>query len=61
MKKIYIGYVPKGEHMRETLEHWNTKSLMMFSKKQLKEVQLKFPDELHVKRTVTITAKDEKI
>jgi len=61
MKKIYIGYVPKGEHMRETLEHWNTKSLMMFSKKQFREVQSQYPDELHVKRTVTITVEDAEI
>ena len=63
MKKIFIGYVPKGESITcDSIEWWNTPRLAMFSKKEMIETQKKIEDPcIFVKRTVTITIKDEEI
>lgn len=65
-KKIFVGYVPRhkngrAERMIESMEFWNTKTIGMFSLKTLKELQIKFPDERHVKRTATVTVEEEDI
>lgn len=65
-KKVFIGYVPKGENISETIEHWNESRLNMLTLKQWKDILDNDPDydgkftrNEFSKRIITITVKDE--
>ncbi len=68
MKKVFVGYVPKGENISETIEYWDKSRLSMLTLKQWKDILDNDPDydkgfsrTKFSKRTITITVKDKEI
>lgn len=65
IEKTFIGYVPKGENISQTIEHWDESRLNMLTLKQWKDIldnddyDGKFSRNNFSKRTITIIVKDK--